>query len=144
MIGRYYRRRTERRRAKREGLEFDTTPIADLSFNLLIFFIVTASFILRQGVFLSLPSSSAGVVRVDEKRIVDITPDNEAFMLGAERLGRDETIAVLKKKKAEDDEVIAVIHMKSGVRYERLVDALSVARESKILKISLKDTMGFD
>jgi biopolymer transport protein ExbD len=37
----------------------DTSSIGDMAFLLLVFFIVTGSFMLRQGVFFSLPSNSS-------------------------------------------------------------------------------------
>jgi len=119
-------------------IEFDTTPIADLSFNLLIFFIVTASFIIRQGVFLSLPSLSAGTVKVDAAQVIEIYPQNNDFIVEGKPLDRKQLLQYLALKKSQINEPISIIHMKPDIKYERLVDTLSAIRESGLSKISLK------
>ncbi len=140
MFYNYYLRRKARRHSQPRPYEsFDTTSIGDLSFNLLIFFIVTASFILKEGIFFSLPSKTAGVVQVEARQLVDIQPLNQGFMMEGMHLSREDlkTRLILRKKANRD--IIAIIHMNPGVRYERLVDTLSVSRESGISRISLKN-----
>ena len=44
----------------------------------------------------------------------------------------------MKGKREISEKSILVIHMKPDVRYERLIDTLSVARETGISKVSLK------
>ncbi|MGQ9844172.1 MAG: ExbD/TolR family protein [Spirochaetota bacterium] len=121
-------------------IEFDTTPIADLSFNLLIFFIVTASFIIRQGVFLSLPSLSAGTVKVEALQVIEIYPQNNGFIVEGKPLDRKQLLQYLALKKSQINEPISIIYMKPDIKYERLVDTLSAVRESGLSKISLKYT----
>ncbi len=119
-------------------IEFDTTPIADLSFNLLIFFIVTASFIMRQGVFLSLPSLSAGTVKVEPSQVIEIYPQDNGFIADGKTLGRKELLQYLTVRKMQTNEPVSIIYMKPTVKYERLVDTLSAIRESGLSRISLK------
>lgn len=119
-------------------IEFDTTPIADLSFNLLIFFIVTASFIMRQGVFLSIPSLSAGTVKVKAEQVIEIYPQNNGFIVEGKPLDRIQLLQYLSLKKSQINEPISIVYMKSDIKYERLVDTLSAIRESGLSKISLK------
>jgi biopolymer transport protein ExbD len=130
-------RRTSRRRLQ-EPKPFDSSSIADLAFLLLIFFIVTSSFILRQGIFLSLPSKSAGAVRMDEKKILEVYPQNNGFSFDDSLLNREEFSALLLKHKSNYDDGVVVVYMADTVQYDRLVDTLSVARETGIERISLK------
>ena len=74
-------RRRAARQKELEAKPFDSSAIADLAFLLLIFFIVTSSFILRQGLFFSLPSRSSGSVRLDDKKIVEVVPGNDGLVL---------------------------------------------------------------
>jgi biopolymer transport protein ExbD len=132
----------KRKKKVRRGyndLQFDSTSIADLSFNLLIFFIVTASFMLRQGIFLSLPSAASAVVKVEEKQIFDIYPQNDGFVFEGEKKTRTEIMTLLKLRKDSVKDTIAVIHMKPDVVYDRLIDSLSLVKESGVVKVSLKD-----
>jgi biopolymer transport protein ExbD len=117
----------------------EAISIADMAFLLLIFFIVTGSFILRQGVFFSLPSGTAGAVKVDSKELVDLYPLNEGFRLQGTAVSREVVYSALTDLKKENPDIIMVIRIAPEIRYERLVDALSLAKETGIKRVSLKD-----
>ncbi len=132
----------KRKKKLRRGytdLQFDSTSIADLSFNLLIFFIVTASFMLRQGIFLSLPSANSAAVKVEAEQIFDIYPQNDGFIFEGEMKTRNDIVTLLKSRKESVKDTIAVIHMKPDVVYDRLIDSLSLVKESGVVKVSLKE-----
>ncbi|MGB4267625.1 MAG: biopolymer transporter ExbD [Spirochaetota bacterium] len=131
-------RKSKQQQKQSRLIEFDTTPIADLSFNLLIFFIVTASFIIRQGVFLSLPSLSAGTVKVEPSQVIEIYPQDNGFIADGKSLSRKELLQYLTLRKSQTNEPVSIIYMKPNVKYERLVDTLSAIRESGLSRISLK------
>lgn len=134
-----YLRKKKFLRREKNDLQFDTTAVADLSFNLLIFFIVTASFMLRQGIFLSLPSPGSASIKVEQKQLVDIYPEAGGFTVDGGKKTRSELMTLLKSRKESVKDIIAVIHMKPDLKYDRLVDSLSLVKESGIVKISLKD-----
>ena len=132
-------RRRALRKKELEAKHFDSTSIADLAFLLLIFFIVTSSFIIRQGLFFSLPSRSSGTVRVDENRIAEVFPIDSGFLYEEKVMQRDEFKSSLKKHRLKEPETILLIRMAPEIKYKRLVDAMSVARELGIERISLKN-----
>ena len=132
-------RRRERLRRQQEVKNFDSSSIGDMAFLLLIFFIVTSSFILRQGIFFSLPSKSAGSVRIEENRVIDGYPENSGFLYSEQLLGREEFSTAMMQRVKKNEESVMIIHMKEGVIYDRLVDTLSVARETGIRRVSLKN-----
>ncbi|MEJ5360797.1 MAG: biopolymer transporter ExbD [Spirochaetota bacterium] len=131
-------RKSKQQHKQSQLIEFDTTPIADLSFNLLIFFIVTASFIIRQGVFLTLPSLNAGTVKVEPSQVIEIYPQDNGFIVDGKVLGRKELLQYLTVRKSQTNESVSIIYMKPNIKYERLVDTLSAIRESGLSRISLK------
>ncbi len=121
--------------------EVETSAIGDMAFLLLVFFIVTSSFMMKQGVFLSLPSPSGGAVKVEESQLFQIRPLEEGYAIeGGAPLVVDENRAIelLRDKKAIAGDVIYVVSMTPKIRYERLIDALSIARLVGVSKISLK------
>lgn len=133
----YYNKKKKRKRERSEH-EFDSSSVGDLAFLLLIFFIVTSSFILRQGIFMSLPSKTAGSKKVTEDQMINIYPTNKSFMIDGQEISRDDLIKRLIKEITNNKEIIIVINMMEDVKYDRLVDALSVSKESGIKEISLK------
>lgn len=121
---------------------FDTTSIGDISFLLFIFFIVTSSFILREGIFLSLPSARASAVRLQPEQVMEVKPENEGFRVGNRLLGREAFAAELRRFKDSGPDKVLIIRMSLRVKYDRLVDTLSVARETGMRKVSLQNEGG--
>ena len=120
----------------------DTFSVGDIAFLLLIFFIVTSSFILREGIFFSLPARNSATVRVDEDKLIEVEPRNDGFRYRGMLMGRDSMVDELKKLHKNDPERVLIIVMAWDVKYERLVDTLSVARETGIGRVSLKNAGG--
>ncbi len=121
---------------------FDTTSIGDISFLLFIFFIVTSSFILREGIFLSLPSARASAVRLQPDQVMEVKPENEGFRVGNRLLSREAFAAELRRFKDSGPDKVLIIRMSLRVKYDRLVDTLSVARETGMRKVSLQNEGG--
>ncbi len=136
LASQYYRKNSMFRRNV-DGLgEF--ASMADLAFLLLIFFIVTASFVLRQGVFLSLPTNAASV-KVDAKNLLEVYPENQGYTVEGKIIQRSELLKLIGDRKQLNKDTIMVIYMRPNIPYDRLVDTLSAAKEKKLNKISLKD-----
>ncbi|MBZ9537915.1 biopolymer transporter ExbD [Modicisalibacter tunisiensis] len=73
-----------RRRTTRddETAEINLTPMLDVVFIMLIFFIVTTSFIKESGVEIERPESSSATARPDARVMVAITPQGAVWVDG--------------------------------------------------------------
>ncbi len=132
-------KRHEKKWKTEEQLPFDSTPMGDVAFLLLIFFIVTTSFILREGIFFSLPSKTAGTIKLDENLIVDVYPRETGFMYKDTVYKRIDFKKFMKKQLENYPKTVMVIKMRPDIRYERLVDTMSVAVEIGLRRVSLKN-----
>ncbi|WP_275289111.1 ExbD/TolR family protein [Halomonas elongata] len=65
-----------------ESSEVNLTPMLDVVFIMLIFFIVTTSFIKESGVEIERPESSAASPRPDAQVLVAITPEGAVWVDG--------------------------------------------------------------
>lgn len=65
-----------------EASEVNLTPMLDVVFIMLIFFIVTTSFIKESGVEITRPESSAASPRPDAQVMVAITPEGAVWVDG--------------------------------------------------------------
>ncbi len=135
-------RRREGRRNWRDSRTFDSSAIADMAFLLLIFFIVTSSFIMRQGIFLTLPSKRSGAVMMKPERILEVVPENRGFTLKGRTVDRETFKKIVVEHGKKFPKGVMIVRMKEKVKYDRLVDTLSVARETGLNKISLKEAGG--
>ncbi|MFG6178196.1 ExbD/TolR family protein [Halomonas sp. THAF12] len=68
--------------AGEESSEVNLTPMLDVVFIMLIFFIVTTSFIKESGVEIERPESSAASPRPDVQVLVAITPEGAVWVDG--------------------------------------------------------------
>lgn len=68
------------RRSKRSNLELNIAPLIDMVFILLIFFLVTTSFVKETGVDISRPAASTAVIKPKATILIGITRDNTIHM----------------------------------------------------------------
>ncbi len=64
------------RRAGKKDLELNIAPLIDMVFILLIFFLVTTSFVKETGVDISRPTASTAVAKTKSTILIGITRDN--------------------------------------------------------------------
>ncbi len=64
------------RRSNRQNLELNMAPLIDMVFILLIFFLVTTSFVKETGVDVSRPTASTAVSKTKSTILIGITREN--------------------------------------------------------------------
>jgi biopolymer transport protein ExbD len=71
---------TAARKSKRHTPELNIAPLIDMVFILLIFFLVTTSFVRETGVEINRPAAATAVSREKAAILIGITHDNRIFM----------------------------------------------------------------
>jgi biopolymer transport protein ExbD len=134
-------RRRKRVKEAQEDKMIDSVSIGDMAFLLLIFFIVTSSFIMRQGIFISLPSPNSSAIKMQDNQLIEVYPEKDGFVVRDGKVTRKDLLNLLKEQKAKHAKSVLVIRMRDKVPYEKLVDTLSAAKESNML-VSIKNVEG--
>ena len=78
-------------------------------------------------------------MKIKPEQIIEIIPMNEGFQYENKMINRDKLKQIILQKKENIKNCVLFIRMKPKIKYERLVDTLSVARETKLKRISLKN-----
>lgn len=65
---------------QRDEAAIDMTPMLDIVFIMLIFFIVTASFLKEAGIEVNRPDGSSGVAQEKANIMIAVTADNQIWM----------------------------------------------------------------
>ena len=125
-------------RSKVRASEVDGSSMADLAFLLLIFFIVTSTFVLSRGLFLSLPSEDAKTIKKKDLQSFDVFPLKEGYELSGKKMSKASIIKKLKSAQKKTDDVLLVIKMRKNIAYGRMVECLGIAKELGV-KVSLKN-----
>ncbi len=123
------------RRNRREHIAPELTPLIDMVFLLLIFFLVTSVFRKDElALLLKLPQATQG--KGDEKKLKDLTIEMSDTELAVN--GKKVEIEGLEEwfKKTEPNTLVN-LRVDGDVRYQRLVKVLDLLRANKLDNISL-------
>jgi biopolymer transport protein ExbD len=71
---------TAARRGRRQSLELNMAPLIDMVFILLIFFLVTTSFVKETGIDINRPTASTAVSKEKGSILVGITKDGRVYI----------------------------------------------------------------
>jgi biopolymer transport protein ExbD len=125
---------------RRESLTLDMTPLVDVVFLLLIFFLVTSVFKKDElALMLNLPSSKEGSKVIDKKElIVELSKDEIAInkdILTFEEI--DAKFATVK-----DKERPIVVRIDKDVRYERIIKLFDLLEKYGLHNLQLVKESG--
>lgn len=115
----------------------NVTPLVDIVLVLLIIFMVTANFIVKETIEVDLPRASKG----DEKTLqtpVMLTMDKDAkiFFDGVETSG-DALMQKMKDAVAKDKEVRAIISADQSLNYGKVMNLIDMVKGAGIAKFAL-------
>jgi len=120
---------------RREPLGLDLTPIIDVVFILLIFFIVTSVFKKEElALMLDLPNSNAQSIQIKEEQIFIELSENKLALKGIE-VSFSSLEDNLKEIKSKENAVIVRIDKK--VPYERVVKILDLLQKYNLNNLAL-------
>ena len=121
---------------KRVGIRFDMTPMVDIAFLLLIFYMVTTVFAMPQSLELNLPPRRDKVIQVPASRILQILVDENGDIFWQHSQSSDKPMEtpeylpsgdlrkfLLNKNLARKD-LITIVQIDPECRYDMLVEII--------------------
>ncbi|SDL71112.1 outer membrane transport energization protein ExbD [Modicisalibacter muralis] len=131
--------RRRRLQAGSETTDIDLTPMLDVVFIMLIFFIVTTSFVKESGVEIERPESSAASPRPDAQVMVAITAEGAVWVDGQpvdiHRVGSEVAELV-------SDEGGVVLQADRSSTTGLLVEVMDRIRDAGVDKVAVAATRG--
>jgi biopolymer transport protein ExbD len=128
-------RRTNKAAAEDEAT-IDLTPMLDVTFIMLIFFIVTASFIKESGIEVNRPEASTSLPKENVNILVAISATNEIWM-DQRRIDVRSVRANIERLHAENPKGAVVIQADNQSNTETVAAVLDAAREAGVYDVSL-------
>ena len=129
--------RLSRSHAEDEESTIDLTPMLDVVFIMLIFFIVTASFVKESGIQLTRPDASTNESNADFKNIVfQVTATNEIWLEGR-RIDIRSVRANVQRLHAQNPKASVIIQAAPKATNETLTKISDQAREASVYDILL-------
>lgn len=131
-----------RRRHKQEAedkAEIDLTPMLDVVFIMLIFFIVTASFVKEKSIGVNVPEDNDQPPPEDLKSkniLIQVTSADEIF-IDNRRIDKRSVRSLIAQKHAEAPEGSVVVRAHEESTAEAYIVIADAARQAKITNVSL-------
>ena len=127
------RRRRERKKAESE---VNLTPMLDVVFIMLIFFIVTASFVKESGIDISRPGASTAVRKERGNILIAITANDQIWM-NRRQVDPRALRANVERMHAENPQGSVVIQADKQAKAGLLVKVMDAARAAGVKSVSL-------
>ena len=127
------RRRQDRRKSESE---VNLTPMLDVVFIMLIFFIVTASFVKESGIEISRPGASTAV-RKERGNILIAISANDQIWMNRRQVDPRALRANIERAHAENPQGAVVIQADKEAKTGLLVQVMDAARSAGVKDISL-------
>ena len=128
--------RGKKQQAADDEAQIDLTPMLDVVFIMLIFFIVTASFIKEAGVEVNRPEASTSNPKDNVNILIAVTANDEVWMDGR-RIDVRAVRANVERLHAENPKGAVVIQADNTSTTETVVKVLDASREAGVLDVSL-------
>ena len=125
-----------KRRREEEENEIDMTPMLDVVFIMLIFFIVTTSFVKESGVTVSRPSAETAVEQKGSNILVAIRPNGEIW-IDRRAIDVRAVRANIERLKAENPEGAVIIQADEYSNTGLLVKVMDQVRLAGVSNISI-------
>jgi len=119
-----------------EEAEINITPMLDVVFIMLIFFIVTASFVKESGLEVNRPDAPTAVKKENANILVAIGASNEIW-INRRRIDPRSVRAYIERMHAENPEGAVIIQADKKAYTETLVLVMDSARQAGVFNVSI-------
>lgn len=129
------------RRRLSPNANVDLVPMIDVVFQLVVFFMVSSTFVMTPGIALDLPTASSDEQVVMNRLVVTVASPEEIYLnrreLTLDGLGR--ALAELARDEADEEGVRSIVlEADRGVNYELIVQVLGILRQNGFRAVSMR------
>ena len=123
-------------RIEEEESSIDITPMLDVVFIMLIFFIVTATFIKESGIDVDKPSAATAVVQEKASILVAIDAENNIW-INRRQVDIRSVRSIVERLHAENPKGTLVIQADKESKNDTLVQVMDASRRAGVYDIAL-------
>ena len=123
-----------------EENEINLTPMLDVVFIMLIFFIVTASFVREAGLDVNRPDAPMTQAKPEESNILVMINANDEIWIDRRLIDPRAVRANIERMHAENPEGSVVIQANKSSTNKMLVQVMDAARLAGVYNISIADS----
>jgi len=125
-----------RRHSTQDEPEINITPMLDIVFIMLIFFIVTTTFVRETGVTVEKPTAVTAESRPQGNILIGVDSDNQVWMNGS-RIELSDVRTQVQRARAENPEGSVILISDKGARTGTLVDVMDQVQAAGIARMAI-------
>jgi biopolymer transport protein ExbD len=127
---------------RRTGIRIDMTPMVDIAFLLLIFFMVTTVFRAPQAMEVNRPPKDAKVEVAESNVLIMLVDKNERIFWkftdeALTQISKKDLERFFKEQSASNDKLTILIKLHREAKYETMVDLMDELEYAKMTRFSL-------
>jgi len=125
-----------RKHATQDEPEINITPMLDIVFIMLIFFIVTTTFVRETGVTVDKPEAISAIPRPQGNVLIGVDSNSQIWMNGSQiELGDVRT--QVQRARAENPEGSVILISDKGARTGTLVDVMDQVQAAGVMRMAI-------
>lgn len=121
--------------SSQDHAELDMTPMIDIVFQLIIFFMVSTTFVMTNGLKLTLPSAATPDREQNSNLVISLTQEGGLFV-NREPATPGDLVAKLQAAAKGPDQVV-ILRADENVNHGRVVEAMDLTRQAGLTRIAI-------
>ena len=123
--------------SRRPNPTIDVTPMIDIVFQLVLFFMVSTTFVSAPGIEIELPKSSSTAMVEDKLDINIWVSADGAVLVNDVAVTADSLAALLKKEASRDESALVIIKADTGVSHGRVVLVMDQVKSAGLSRLAI-------
>src|SRR3989338_5775447 len=122
---------------EKDEVTIEIPSLIDVMFTLVLFFLVTTTFVSAPGMKVDLPKSSAQDIQRDKKDITIVIGQNHELLINQKAVNERELQARLSAQAKENPQTLVIIQADQGVSHGLVVRIMDYAREAGLSRLAI-------
>lgn len=122
---------------RRPDARLDLTPLIDIIFQLVLFFMVSTTFVSSAGIEIQLPESNADLILRESRDLNVWVTEAGEVLLDDEPVDFDTLSGEFERRFALDPDVTVIIKADENVGHGRVVEVMDLARQNGLTNLAI-------
>ncbi|MDJ0762642.1 MAG: biopolymer transporter ExbD [Myxococcota bacterium] len=125
------------RQKARGAIVLEITPLVDVVFLLLIFFLLTATYVKNPNLDINLPKASLNQTTSQKKDIAIAIKTSGEVRFNNQEVSLEKLEGILRAEYAENEDAIVVVQADQDAKHGRVVDVMDLAKKVGFAKLAI-------
>ena len=125
------------RSGRRGQLVLELTPLVDIIFQLLIFFLLTATFVKNPNFEINLPKASSKLTTNVKKDLTVVVTSDGQYKYESEEVDEDELVGIFEEEFVNNPTAIILIRADTDSRHGKVVEVMDMAKKVGFTRLGI-------